>query len=177
MNVLIISSSPRAQGNSDLLCDAFAEGARAAGHAVDIYRLRQHRINPCVACYACMKNGGTCCQKDDMNERMSKLLAAEGLCLASPVYFYSICAQLKAVIDRCLPRYKELTNKKIYFILSAADDRESILRAAEPLRGFADCLPDSQEGGALFAHGVWEKGDVNTTNFLAEARAMGASIA
>ncbi len=177
MNVLVISSSPRAHGNSDLLCDAFAEGARAAGHTVELYRLREHRINPCVACYACMKNDGRCCQKDDMNALMEKLLAADVLCLASPVYFYSICAQLKAVIDRCLPKYKVLTGKKFYFILSAADEREAILRAAEPLRGFADCLEGSEECAALFAHGVWEKGDVQATTFLEEARALGAGIA
>ncbi len=177
MNVLVISSSPRAHGNSECLCNAFAEGACAAGHSVEQYNLREHPIKPCLACYACMKNGGTCCQKDDMNTLMGKLLAADVICLASPVYFYSVCAQLKAMIDRCLPKYKELTNKKFYFIVSAADGREEILRAIEPLRGFADCLPGSEECGALFAHGVWEKGDVATTSFLEEARAMGASIA
>ncbi len=177
MNVLIISSSPRAHGNSDLLCEAFAGGARSAGHEVELFDLRRHPIKPCLACYACMKNGGTCCQKDDMNTLMEKLLAADAICLASPVYFYSICAQLKAVIDRCVARYKDLCGKKFYFILTAADGREEILRAAEPLRGYVDCLPGSVECGALFAHGVWEKGDVTNTSFTDEARAMGAAIA
>ncbi len=176
MNVLVISSSPRARGNSELLCDAFAEGALTAGHSVEQYRLREHRISPCTACYACQKNGGVCCQKDDMNELMGKLLAADAICLASPVYFYSICAQLKAMIDRCVARYTDITGKKFWFIVSAADDRDSILRAVEPLRGFVDCLPGSVECGALFAHGVYEKGDVTATGFLDEARAMGASI-
>ncbi len=177
MNVLVISSSPRAHGNSDLLCAAFAEGAHSAGPTVETFSLREHRINPCVACYACQKNGGTCCQKDDMNGLMEKLMAADVLCLASPVYFYSICAQLKAVIDRCVARYTELTGKKFCFILTAADGREEILRAAEPLRGFMDCLPGAQECGALFAHGVYEKGDVSSTPFPAEAYAMGAALA
>ncbi len=177
MNVLVISSSPRAHGNSDLLCDAFAEGARAAGHEVELYRLREHSIHPCTGCYACQKDGGTCCQRDDMGALLDKLAAADAICLASPVYFYSICAQLKAVIDRCVARYTSLTDKKFCFILSAADERAAILRAVEPMRGFMDCLEGSVECGALFAHGVHEKGDVNTTPFLAEARAMGAALA
>ena len=92
MKVLIVSSSPRKGGNSDVLCDQFAKGAAEAGHEVEKVNLREKTLSPCRACYACMENH-VCAIKDDMAEIFSKLVAADVIVLASPVYFYSVCAQ------------------------------------------------------------------------------------
>ena len=91
MKVLIISSSPRKGGNSDVLCDQFAKGAAAAGHDVESVSLREKKLSPCRACYACMENH-ICAINDDMAEIFPKLVATDVIVLASPVYFYSICS-------------------------------------------------------------------------------------
>ena len=118
--VLIISSSPRKGGNSDILCDVFAEGAKAAGNEVEKVRIAALKIGYCTGCYACQKTG-KCAIKDDAQGVINKMMAADVIVLASPVYFYSICAQLKALIDRTVVVYPNLTNKRFYYILTMAD--------------------------------------------------------
>ena len=93
--ILILSASPRKGGNSDLLCDQFAKGAAEAGHKVEKVRLAEKKIGYCTGCYACQKLH-KCVQKDDANELVEKMLAADVIVLATPVYFYSMDAQLKA---------------------------------------------------------------------------------
>ena len=100
--VLILSASPRKGGNSDLLCDQFAKGAEEAGHQVEKIRVQERSIAPCMACYAC-RNSGVCVQKDDMAAILEKMVQADVLVLATPVYFYSMDGQLKTLIDRTLP--------------------------------------------------------------------------
>lgn len=107
MKVLIVSSSPRKEGNSDVLCDRFARGASGAGHEVEKIMLRDKKISPCNACYACMETH-TCAIKDDMADIFLKLLEADVILLSSPVYFYSVSAQMKALIDRCLVDHKSI---------------------------------------------------------------------
>ena len=97
-NILIISASPRKNGNSQLLCEQFAQGAKEQGHNVNLIRLMDKNIGFCRACYAC-RGTGVCAIKDDMAEVLQKMIDADVLVLASPVYFYSIDAQLKALID------------------------------------------------------------------------------
>ena len=102
--VLILSGSPRKGGNSDILCDEFLRGAQEAGHKAEKIRVCEKKIAPCSACYFCRDHGGECARKDDMAEVLQKMIDADVLVLSSPVYFYSIDAQLKAVIDRTLAR-------------------------------------------------------------------------
>ena len=99
MNILIISGSPRKGGNTELLAEAFAKGA-AEHHHVEIVSVRDYKVNPCLGCNACFKTNGICAQKDDMAIIYEMMNQADMLVIASPVYFYGISAQLKAVIDR-----------------------------------------------------------------------------
>ena len=110
--VLILSASPRKGGNSDLLCDQFAKGAEEAGHQVEKIRVQEKKISPCLACYGC-RGTGTCVQKDDMAAILDKMVEADVLVLATPVYFYSMDGQLKTLIDRTLPRYTEIRDKEV----------------------------------------------------------------
>jgi multimeric flavodoxin WrbA len=98
--VLLLSGSHRKNGNSDLLCDQFMLGAKESGHQAEKIIIRDKKINYCLACDACKRNGGTCVQKDDMNEILDKMMAADVFVLATPVYFYSMSAQMKTMIDR-----------------------------------------------------------------------------
>ena len=174
--VLIISSTPRKGGNSDKLCDAFAEGAKEAGNKVEKVRISDLKIGYCTGCYTCQK-AGKCAIKDDAQGVIDKMMAADVIVLASPVYFYSICAQLKALIDRTVVVYPNLTNKRFYYILTMADtDRMKFDGSLAALRGFLDCYEGSKEVGMVCADGVYEKGTVNGTKFIAEAKALGKNI-
>ena len=174
--VLIISSSPRKGGNSDILCDEFAAGAKEAGNKVEKVRIADKKIGYCTGCYACQKTG-KCAIKDDAGKVIDKMMAADVIVLASPVYFYSISAQLKALFDRTVVVYPNLTNKKFYFILTMADTNckmfDGVLAA---MRGFLACCEGSKECGMVCASGVYEKGTVKGTKFVAEARKLGKRL-
>lgn len=111
--VLVLSGSPRKNGNSDLLCNEFLKGAAESGHEVEKTRVAEKKIGYCRGCYAC-KDTGICAIRDDMAEVLQKMIDADVLVLASPVYFYSIDAQLKAVIDRTVARWTEIRDKELY---------------------------------------------------------------
>ncbi len=176
--VLILSSSPRRGGNSDVLCDRFAEGARSTGAEVEKVFLRDKKIGVCVGCGACYNEKRPCPQKDDANEIVEKTIAADVVVLATPVYFYSMSAQLKTLIDRFCARYEEVVGKEFYFVATAADgSREAMERTFDGLRGFLDCLPGARERGALYGVGVWQVGEAEKSPLFDEAFEMGKTVA
>lgn len=113
--VLILSSSPRKGGNSDLLCDEFMKGAKEAGHNVEKIFIAQKKINYCTGCGVC-NSTHKCVQDDDMKEILDKMILSDIIVLATPVYFYSMDGQLKTLIDRTVPRYTEISNKDFYYL-------------------------------------------------------------
>ena len=130
-HVLILSGSPRKGGNSDLLCDEFLRGAQEAGNQVEKIFLRSRKIAPCNACYFCKRSGGQCAIRDDMAEVLDKMQAADVIVMASPVYFYSINAQLKAVIDRFYANNEALmVKKKAVFLTAMADEDQKTASGA-----------------------------------------------
>lgn len=175
-HVLILSGSPRRGGNSDLLCDAFAQGAREAGHQTEKIFLRDHSIDYCRACYGC-RESGVCVIKDDMAQILEKMHWADVIVMASPVYFYSIDAQMKALIDRTLAQWTKLKNKKFYYIMTAAEESETVMDCTlECFRGFAACLEGAEEKGVLCAKGVYEAGEVEKTGYPRQAYEMGKGV-
>lgn len=176
-NVLILSGSPRKGGNSDILCDEFAKGAIESGNKVEKIRVAEKNVAPCSACYYCSDNGGKCVHKDDMAEILQKMIDADVLVLASPVYFYSIDAQLKAVIDRTVARWLEVKNKEFYYIVTMADETPSSADGTLAcFRGYADCVDGAVEKGAVIAGGVYEKGTVKNTNAMKQAYETGKNV-
>ncbi len=174
-NVLILSGSPRKNGNSDMLCDAFMKGALEAGHQVEKIRVAEKNIGFCRGCYGC--RSGACVLKDDMAEVLQKMIDADVIVLVSPVYFYSIDAQLKALIDRTVARWLEVKDKAFYYIMTAADgERASMETALACFRGYADCVEGAKEMGVIYGTGVYEKGEVKGTRAMAEAYEMGKSV-
>lgn len=172
--VLILSSSPRRGGNSDLLCDQFMLGAEEAGHQAERIFLRDKKINYCVACDACRGNGGNCVQKDDMAAILEKMIAADVIVMATPVYFYTMDAQMKTLIDRTYPRYTEIRNKGMYFIVTAADSRQQAMeRTLEGFRGFTSCLSGAKEKGIIYGTGAWNAGDIKGQPAMKQAYEMG----
>jgi len=100
MKVLGIMGSPRRQSNTEILLDKALEGAREAGAEVEKVLVSKLKISPCLEIYACRKDGN-CTIKDDMQLLYKKLLEADHIVFASPIFFYGVTSQAKAVIDRC----------------------------------------------------------------------------
>ena len=175
--VLILSGSPRKGGNSDLLCDEFMRGAQESGNEVEKIRVAEKNVAPCKGCYYCRKSGGQCVSKDDMGEILQKMIDADVLVLASPVYFYSIDAQLKAVIDRTVARWLEVKNKEFYYIATCADTgKESCDTTFACFRGYADCVEGAKEMGVIYGTGAYEKGEIRNTPAFAQAYEMGKKV-
>lgn len=174
--VLILSGSPRKNGNSDLLCDEFMKGALESGNEVEKIRVAEKNIGFCRACYAC-KETGVCAIKDDMAEVLQKMIDADVIVLASPVYFYSVDAQLKALIDRTVARWLEVKDKDFYYIVTAADaELESAETMLNCFRGYADCVEGAKEMGIIYGMGVYEKGEIKDTKAMNEAYEMGKNV-
>lgn len=174
--VLILSGSPRKGGNSDLLCDEFMRGAIKAGHEVEKIRVQEKKIACCTACYAC-RDTGICAIKDDMAELIQKMIDCDVMVLASPVYFYSVDAQLKAVIDRSVCRWTEVRNKEMYYIMTAADSEQSSMETTLAcFRGYAECVQGAVEKGIIFGTGVYHAGEIKNSKAMQEAYEMGENI-
>lgn len=175
--VLILSSSPRKGGNSDLLCNEFMRGAKESGHDVEKIFIAQKKINYCTGCGVC-NSTHKCVQNDDMAEILNKMILADTIVLATSVYFYSIDGQLKTLIDRTVPRYAEISNKEFYYIMTAADTNKNMLnRTVETIRGFTeDCLSGAKEKGIIYGTGAWGKGEIKNTPAFSEAYEMGKNL-
>lgn len=174
--VLILSGSPRKGGNSDLLCDEFAKGAAESGNEVEKIRVAEKNIGFCRGCYAC-KDNGKCVIKDDMADVLQKMIDADVIVLASPVYFYSIDAQLKAVIDRTVARWLEVSDKEFYYIVTAADEEKASAETTIAcFRGYADCVEGAKEMGIIYGMGAYEKGEIKNHPAMNEAYEMGKRV-
>lgn len=100
MSIIALYGSPRRRGNTARLLQEAVAGARESGAEVEEYVLRDLKISPCLEIYACKKDG-RCAIKDDFAGLADKLLAAEAVILASPIFFYAVSAHVKALMDRC----------------------------------------------------------------------------
>lgn len=170
--ILLISSSPRKNANSDILCDEFMRGALESGQTAEKIRLAESDINYCTGCCTCIGNPGSCVQNDDMNSLLKKVLDADVLVFASPVYFHSFNAHMKTFMDRVCPIYPLIHNKDVYFIVAAAGGSLPVGNAFKTFRTFTDCL-DVSEKGTVAVTGVWNEGGVKGKRALKEAYEMG----
>lgn len=174
--VLIISSSPRRGGNSDTLADQFLAGAKEAGHDVEKIFLKDHTINYCTGCGVCVETS-KCPQKDDMAPLLEKMIAADVIVFATPVYFYTMCGQLKTFIDRLCARYLEMSNKEFYYLLAAAEtDQASMKPTIVAFGGLLDCIENPTYKGTVYALGVWKVGEIEGHPSLKEAYEVGKSV-
>ncbi len=175
--VLVLSSSPRRGGNSDLLCDQFMMGAQEAGLQAEKVFLKDKTIHYCTGCAACFGAGKGCVQTDGMAEVLEKMIAADVIVMATPVYFYTMSAQMKTLIDRTCARYTEISGKDFYFIVTAADSsRQAMERTLEGFRGFTSCLSGAKEKGIIYGTGAWSIGDIKNNGAMREAYEMGKAV-
>ena len=176
MNILILSGSPRKGGNTEMLVDAFARGV-SEHHHVEIVYVRDVKVNPCLGCNACFKTNGICAQNDNMALIYEKMSQADMLVIASPVYFYGISAQLKAVIDRFHNPIRDSFHiKKMALLLVGAATLPNLFDAI--LTEYNLCLKffNIEDAGKILVRGVKDKGDIKGRHFLEEAYQLGTSI-
>lgn len=99
MKIVVLQGSPNKKGSTFILADCFRQGAQDAGHTVEMIDVAHAKIHPCTGCIRCGYEG-PCVQKDDVEEIRKKILEADMLVFATPLYYYGMSAQLKILIDR-----------------------------------------------------------------------------
>lgn len=119
MRILIIESSPHKRGSSNMLADRFIDGAKEAGHKVEIFDAARADIHPCLGCDACGM-AGSCSQKDDMMILRDNLLESDMAVFVTPLYYFGMSAQLKMVVDRFYSFTGTLASRKLKTALIAA---------------------------------------------------------
>ncbi len=120
MKILVLNGSPHKDGATSDMLSAFERGAAEAGHTVTIVPVAHKRINGCMACEYCHeKEPGVCAQKDDMQELYPEFLSADMIVFASPIYYFTLSAQLQAVIHRTYAFGIPKNVKKVALVLSS----------------------------------------------------------
>jgi len=176
-NIIVISTSLRRGSNSDMLADQFVEGAKAAGNNVEKISLIGKDIQFCKGCLACQKLG-RCVIKDDVNDIMAKVLKADVVCWATPIYYYEMSGQMKTLIDRMNAMYEQdYMFRDVYLLTTAAENEEGTPRRAEAgLTGWTDCYPKSRLAATLFCGGVNDVREIAGNPKLQAAYELGNSI-
>lgn len=160
-----------------MLADAFASGAREAGHGVETVRLRERQIGFCKGCLACLKLG-RCVIQDDAVDIAARMHDADVLVLTTPVYYYSVCGQLKTMLDRANPLFgSDYAFTEVYLLATAAENGRSTFDGAKKaVQGWVDCFPRCTLAGTVFAGGVNAVGEIAGNPALEQARLMGGGV-
>ncbi len=176
MKILVITGSPRKNGNSNTLADNFTKGAEEAGHTVVRFDSAFKNVHPCVACNKCGMNG-TCVFQDDFNFVRENIVDADVVVLATPIYYFGISAQIKTVIDRFYAINGQISRpKKAVLLMTYADTSPKV---AQPIINHYETMIDYlnwSDAGKIIAPGVWSVGDINHTQYPQKAYDLGKNI-
>ena len=165
MNILVITGSAHKKGTSSYLADAFIKGAEEAGHAVCRFDAAFKNVHPCIF-------------KDDMQELNPELLKAEAVVFVSPIYYYDINAQIKAVIDRFYANNSVLkgADKKAVLMLTYGDEtEESAEGAIASYNGMVKYL-EWKNAGIVSAKGCYVLDDIINSEYPKQAYEIGKSL-
>ena len=176
MKILVITGSPRKNGNSATLADHFIKGAKEAGHEVVRFDAAFKKVHPCIACNSCGMNG-PCVFKDDFEFIREHIVGADCVVFATPMYYFGISAQLKAVIDRFYAINGSIhVPKKAVLLMTYANTAAS---EAVPIKSHYEVLLKYlgwTDAGQVIAPGVWPVGAIRHTPFPEQAYRLGKSI-
>ena len=185
MRILTILGSPRADGNSAALAEQIAAGAAAQGVKTEVILLQKMKISPCCACDHCqVRKGNGCVIQDDMQKLYPKLLKADAFIIATPVYWCSMSAQLKAFLDRtyALADMEKLTDpftgKKVALAMTYGNPDFPDSGAMNVIRTFQDALRFSKAELVGIVHGcAIRPGEIKTNrNLMDSAFQLGAGL-
>ena len=176
-NIIILVGSMRKNGNTARLVQSFADGA-VQNNNVEIVYVADYNVNPCIGCNSCfVREGNKCFQDDDMVKIYEKLRNADIVVIASPVYFYGISAQLKAIVDRLhTPMRNTFHIKKLGLLLVGAAQLPNLF---DPILMQYQMVLDFfklESIGTVLVRGVNDIGDIDGNSALKEAYDMGVSI-
>jgi multimeric flavodoxin WrbA len=173
-NILVLTGSPRNGGNSELLADAFIEGAEKKGHKVTKFKTAAKKIGGCKACQMCWSNKGACVFNDDFDELQPLIESADVLVLATPLYWFSMSAQLKNAVDRLYAYSVDNSKKKLKIkeslLLScaASDEKDDFSGLINTYYGIIKHL-NITDKGIFTVNSVNKKGDIKNTSALTTA--------
>lgn len=176
--VLVLMSSPRKNGNTDRLANAFIKGVEENGYSTEKIYVNYQNIKPCLGCNICQKTN-QCVQKDDMQEIYEKMLEAKVIVFASPVYFYTFNASMKLLLDRTFAIEKTIHDKDFYLLSTGLAPDESYFRIIkETFQKYIDCL---RVGGNRFVDSILgfqtgDKDDIEKTDSIEKAYNMAKEI-
>ena len=175
--VLLISTSPRKGGNSDALADAFARGAQEAGNSVEKVPLYDKSIGFCRGCLTCQSTR-RCVIHDDADVIARKMLTADVVVFATPIYYYGMSGQMKTMLDRANPLFPaDYAFRDIYLLAAAAEeDEHTVDGAVTGLQGWVDCFEKARLAGTVFAGGVTAVGEIQGHSALEMAYEMGKKV-
>ena len=175
-NIVILVGSMRKGGNTDLLARRFAEGA-AQHNNIEIISVADYKVAPCIGCNTCFTREGNACFNHDMDAVYEKLWLADVLVIASPVYFYGISAELKAIIDRLhTPMRNTFAIRKLALLLVGAAELSNLF---DPILMQYQMVLDFfhlQDCGKVLVRGVKDKGDIVGRPEMDAAYQLGQSI-
>lgn len=177
--IVVITGSPRKNGNSFAMTDAFIKAAEAKGHIVTRFDAAMMKIGGCHACETCFKTGKACSFDDDFNLIAPAILEADAIVFTMPVYWYSIPAQIKGVIDRLFSLVvggKDVAGKACALITSCEEDDMSVMDGVRiPIERSAALLKWHMVGEVLIP-GVLNVGDIEKTDGCNQAAALADKI-
>lgn len=177
MKILVLTGSPRKNGNSNTLVANFIKGAEEKGHEVVRFDSAFKNVHPCMACDRCGMSG-ECVFKDDFNFVKENIIDADMVVFATPMYYFGISAQLKSVIDRFYSINSKIINKpkKSVLFMTYADTRAV---EAEPIKKHYETLLNYlgwTSVGEVIASGVWQAGSINQTQYPQMAYELGKNL-
>ena len=177
--IVVITGSPRKDGNSFAMTKAFIEAAEAKGHTVTRFDAAMNKVGGCHACETCYKSGKACSFDDDFNTIAPAILEADAVVFTMPVYWYSIPAQIKGVIDRlfsfCIAG-KDVAGKKCALITCCEEHDMSVMDGVKiPVERTAALLKWEMAGEVLIP-GVLKVGDIEKTDGCQQAAALADKI-
>lgn len=177
MNVLVITGSPRKNGTSSLLADAFIRGAEEAGHTVNRFDTAFAEVHPCIGCDKCEYGKHPCVFQDDMEKLNPMLLQADRIIFVTPIYYWGMSAQLKAVIDRFQVTVFSLTGKKKAMLITTSASGEKWV--TDPIEAWFDALLKFMswgDAGRILARGCSVRTDVENSKFPQKAYEAGKNL-
>lgn len=168
--VLIISTSLRANSNSEMLANEFLRGAQDAGHETEMISLAGKTVQFCKGCLACLKVGH-CVINDDAVAIAGKMGKADVICFATPIYYYEMAGQMKTLLDRANSLYgTDYTFRDIYLLTASAEaEDEASDGAVNGLNGWIACFPKSRLAGVVRGGGADAPGAVKQLSDKLEA--------
>lgn len=175
MNILVVSGSPRKGGNTEIMSEAFAKGARESGNTVTVKKLSELTVAPCRDCEYCFSHDGVCSQHDGMTEILEAVDKADMLVFASPVYWSNVSAQIKAVTDRLYARAKKGFHPTCAALLLDSGSPGVYDGAIAAYKGTLAYLK-WKDKGIITISGMETKGAMNSSSELQKVVDFGRSI-